>query len=218
MVQRYARRTFLSVILFRSQAPTARSADWQGSGTPRTCRRAKKAHPLPDGIRPPLRSGAIPCGSGGEACPGHSIPLETPSRAAVSEQKTRCPLHSHGQRLCFFKNVEIKVSHVAFPPSDFRHDLTPSAVGLYVPVTDGGVLIAASDHPPAFFPDGHSPIAFPVWFHAGFFVSSPRRAVVPPCRRLWSFQAYIHINRWENCSCSHPASAGRPLPGSSRSA
>ena len=37
---------------------------------------------------------------------------------------------------------------VSFPPSDFRHDLTPSAVGLYVPVTVGGVLIAAS--PPAF--------------------------------------------------------------------
>ena len=45
---------------------------------------------------------------------------------------------------CFMKIL----SKVSFPPSDFRHDLTPSAVGLYVPVTVGGVLIAAS--PPAF--------------------------------------------------------------------
>lgn len=35
--------------------------------------------------------------------------------------------------------VSYEVSHVACSPSFFRHDLTPPAVGLYVPVTDGGV-------------------------------------------------------------------------------
>ena len=52
------------------------------------------------------------------------------------------------------------------------HDLTPSAVGLYVPVTVGGVLIAASF--PPFLPDGHSPIAFPAAVAHGFFVSCAR--------------------------------------------
>ena len=59
-----------------------------------------------------------------------------------------------------------KAPHVAFSPSFFRHDLTPSAVGLDVPVTVGGVVRTLLPPP---FSDGQLPIAFPVWFHAGFF-------------------------------------------------
>ena len=55
-----------------------------------------------------------------------------------------------------------RVVHVAFSSSRFRHDLTPSAVGLYVPVTDGGALMRQPDQPRPFFLT--APTAFPVWF------------------------------------------------------